>query len=234
MKTVICSERIRHEDEATLLSLGFEVIKLRKNCRIENSLGFHTDLSLFFLEDRFFTSEDFLSENRSAFSKIEEKGYFPILIGNAPTSPYPADVPLCIRRVGESALVANEKYTAKEVLRYAKENGFEIINVKQGYAACTCLSIGGLISSDRGILGKVSEKGIRTLEIRPGSILLEGFDQGFIGGASGFDGKKIHFLGDLDLHPDAESIRHFASEFGIECVSLSKLPLEDIGGLLFI
>ena len=72
-----------------------------------------------------------------------------------------------------------------------------------------------------------------SIGISPGSVLLDGYDYGFIGGASGFDGRSLYFCGDVDLHPDGCAIRSFCDDHGIGCVSLSPLPLHDVGGIFF-
>ncbi len=194
----------------------------------------HADLSIFLFGKRIFTSRMFHSENKEAFERIEDLGYKIILIGEEPHSPYPFDIPLCARALGSEAIMANERYTAGEILELCRDEKVRLINVKQGYSACTSLCIGGVITSDSGISSALAREGAEVLKISSGSVLLPGFDYGFIGGASGVDRKKILFCGSLDTHPNYKEIQAFASRFGVECISLSELPLLDVGGLFFI
>ena len=63
---------------------------------------------------------------------------------------------------------------------------------------------------------------------------LDGYDTGFIGGASGADDDAVYFCGDVSHHPDADAIKAFCQKHGKECVSLSDEELTDVGTLFFI
>ncbi len=121
--------------------------------------------------------------------------------------------------------------------KYCKANGLTLINVKQGYAKCSCavVSYNAVITEDVGIYRKLSKTDIEVLLIGKGSVTLEGADCGFIGGATGYDRSKdtLYFCGDICEHPDFDRIRAFCDNHGtsIECLSDSKLV--DIGGILF-
>ena len=69
------------------------------------------------------------------------------------------------------------------------------------------------------------------LQIRPGHIALEGYDYGFIGGASFLlDSNTLAFTGHLDVHPDRDRILDFLRQHGVSAVFLTESPVFDIGG----
>jgi hypothetical protein len=91
-----------------------------------------------------------------------------------------------------------------------------------------------IITADPSIAKAVKEKGIDVLSVSPLGVRLDGYDYGFIGGASGTDEENVYFCGNIDLHPDSERIKAFCRKHGKNAVSLSDEPLYDYGTLIFI
>ena len=122
----------------------------------------------------------------------------------------------------------------------------KVIGVSQGYSRCTCLPVdnSSFITADAGLANALESQGASVLTIKPGSILLPGFDYGFIGGCAGHiyidnlmdpDGpsqRAIVFNGDLSRHPDFEKICDFIKSRNIYPVYFEDYPLEDIGSIL--
>ena len=113
-----------------------------------------------------------------------------------------------------------------------------LIFVRQGYCACAAAACadGALITSDSGIASAASRAGIPCLIIRKGHISLPGYggwDEGFIGGASGLFGDRLFFSGDPLSHPDGEAIYDFCREHKTKPVPLTGGKLFDGGGILF-
>ena len=127
--------------------------------------------------------------------------------------------------------IHNLKYTAPEILSEAKAQELELINVKQGYTKCSCAVIDGrsIITADKGIISVLNGKNVEVLEIEAGHVLLDGFEYGFIGGASGRVQDCMMFNGDLSSHPDGERIRDFVKSRGIDIFEVKNKPLYDIG-----
>lgn len=123
------------------------------------------------------------------------------------------------------------------ITEIAKNKDFELVNVNQGYARCSVVTVGekGLISSDKGILKEAKNTGKDILCISPDYVLLPGENRGFLGGASGIsnDGDVV-FLGDLDFHECGRDIRAFIAKHGKKCIELKELPLFDAGSVLII
>ena len=93
-----------------------------------------------------------------------------------------------------------------------------------------------VISADVGILKAAADHGLNTLHINPGGIRLDGYDYGFIGGASHFDEKLglVFFYGDLSSHGDAARIVAFIKENGVKIICCDKEELTDYGGAVLI
>jgi hypothetical protein len=70
------------------------------------------------------------------------------------------------------------------------------------------------------------------LLIDKGHIQLQGFDYGFIGGASGRIGDTIIFNGDITQHPDYEKIAAFIEDRDLKIKYFTEYPLEDIGSII--
>lgn len=125
------------------------------------------------------------------------------------------------------------------VREYAVSRGYELVNVRQGYAKCACATVSdnAIITSDRGIYHSMKELNIDLLLIEEGRVALDGADYGFIGGASGLDvnngERTLYFSGNIDRHPDAQRIRAFCEKHRTEILSLTDDELIDIGGIIF-
>jgi hypothetical protein len=129
---------------------------------------------------------------------------------------------------------ANTKHASRTVLTYLSENGFEIVNVAQGYAHCSTMIVSdnAIISADIGICREAQKCGIDALLISAGHIDLAPYEYGFIGGACGSYGDKIYLCGSLKYHPDGDKIRKFCKDHKKEIVELVDAPISDIGGIL--
>jgi len=216
------------------LRTKFDVITLLPDETIDVPVSCHADMILFSYGNKavlpFSYAERYPSivEKFSTLTGLElcfdsgiRKGQYPNDVG--------LNVLLC-RNIAFS-LTGHTSEIVKSILR---ESGVRHVNVKQGYSACSALSFGNaVITADTGIEKAASLNGLDTLLISKGGIHLEGYSDGFIGGASGVCGKTVYFLGNIDSHPDAKNIRSFIKSRGYECVSLFDGVLLDFGGIRF-
>ncbi len=124
------------------------------------------------------------------------------------------------------------------VEEYCIDNNIDIINVNQGYARCSTLVIkeNAVITSDKSIEKALRKDGVDVLLILSGNIILDGFDYGFIGGASGkLDKNTIVFFGNIKKHPDYNIIRNFCNKYNVKIKIISEeMALTDIGGIVRI
>lgn len=128
--------------------------------------------------------------------------------------------------------IHNTAHTAKHLLDAARAKGMHIIDVKQGYTKCNTAIIDetSVITSDKGIC-KAASPHLDVLLIRPGHIILTGFNYGFIGGTCGRVGDEIIFNGNISAHPDYNEIRAFIENRGLN-IKYFDYPLEDIGSII--
>ena len=121
----------------------------------------------------------------------------------------------------------------------------KVLNVRQGYTRCMCLPVddNSFIVSDESIAKPLENQGASVLRISRGSIKLQGFETGFIGGTAGniymsndemTDQRAIVFNGDLSVHPDFKAITEFIRSRNILPVWFEDYALEDIGSIIAV
>lgn len=117
------------------------------------------------------------------------------------------------------------------ILKY--EENFEVIKLKQGYSKCSTIILGqdSFITSDKNIYKNLIDLKYNVLLTENDNIYLNGFSNGFIGGAAFLlDEKLLAFTGDIKSHSMNEQIISFCKNIGIGVVSLSNDKLYDYGG----
>lgn len=121
---------------------------------------------------------------------------------------------------------------------YCVKNNIEIVNINQGYARCSTLVLNNhsAITADATIKKALERDGAEMLLISSGDIKLEGYDYGFIGGASGrISDNTMVFFGNAEMHPCYSAIKELCSKNKIEIKILCKnIPLTDVGGIVKI
>jgi len=236
MKTLIVDERISYSCERALLLGGYHLLKLPRDSHLGEAVCSHPDTLLFFADGEIITTAEYCDDTPYFFSDLRE--YCPdvkiCFTADERKVTYPHD---CIM----NALVIGKKIFAKtdtlseKIKEFAKEHGYTLVHTKQGYPACTVLSFGNsAITADRGMASVLEREGVKVTLIREGHILLDGCEYGFIGGASGVDGDKVYFFGDISAHPDGELICDTIIRAGYTPISLSGEPLRDLGGMILL
>jgi len=212
-----------------LKSLGLEVIETQPIGQLIEYERYHADMQLLIIDNTAFISEDSLY-----LKQYLSKKYDPIVI-NKLKGKYPGNVQLNIAVVNKK-MICKQNAVANEIIEYAKNNSFEIINTNQGYTKCSSLVLNSnaLITSDKSIYKAAIGSGIKALLISPGNIYLDGTSSGFIGGASGVVEDKVIFFGDIKKHPDSFKIIDFIYNQGMNHISLNDNILIDVGGLVLI
>ena len=234
MKTIIVDNRISEKCERSLLKEGFNIIKLSKDPDLGNAVLSHPDTVLFYAEGQIITTADYCDVAPYVFSDIRE--FAPSIkisfTCDKRKPEYPYD---CIM----NALVIGKKIFCKSdsiseaVIRFARENQYEIIHTSQGYPACVTLAFGNnAITADRGLATVLENNGVSVTLIDEGHISLPPYQYGFIGGASGVVGDKVYFFGDIKSHPDYDKICSHIRSRGFYPISLSDEELIDLGGII--
>ncbi len=234
--TVIIDIRTPGNCQAALVKRDFEIIALPPFPCLPQPIASHPDMLIFFTDKHLITHKSYYPIAQDQLNLIAQKSKRELLltdesIGNI----YPSDVLLNAAVVGNS-IIGRTDAISDYISNYAKSSGKELINVRQGYAKCSVCTVSdnAIITADRGIAAEATRHGIDTLTVSPGPVRLDGYDCGFIGGASGLYRDTVYFCGNIDRHPDADSIRTFCQKHGKQVASLSDGELLDVGTLFFL
>ena len=219
-----------------LASRDFLVLELPYDERLPLPVRSHADMLLFSVGNFIFTSKTYFNKAQNVFSILRDHGYeiitSDVQIGNK----YPQDIAFNMAVIGKNIL-GSLKHNAKEIIDFANERGFELISVNQGYTKCSSLILGnkGIITSDIGIANVVENLGVLVLKTENSaeSVVLNGYNYGFIGGASGVLNNTVYFSGNVELHKQAKEICSFCQKLGFTTENLSDDILYDVGGIMF-
>ena len=209
-----------------LESFGVRVIPCPRNPYVDARLSYHSDLSVYHVGGKCFYLARHLRESELA-KELEHLGASVRFSKARQGGEYPLDASLCALPLGD-AVYHNAKICDELIVQSTSR--FE--NIKQGYAKCAVcpVSSDAAITADKGVARVLEKNGVRVLQVLPGGILLDGFDEGFIGGAAfKIAPDVLAFTGRLDLHPDKEKIEEFLSECGVRPEYLTAGQAFDIG-----
>jgi hypothetical protein len=223
----ICSDALSELEKA-----GVRTVPAGQCGALPEPVAAHADMLFHQLSD---SGAVIFGGNPELESNLADIGFTKILRADIPPeSKYPHDIALDAARIG-ARLICDAKHTSKLITDYCDKNNIKVISVRQGYAKCSVCIVNenAIITSDAGIAAAAQREGIDVLMISSGSVMLRGYDYGFIGGCCGKLARDtMAFYGELGKHPDADSIRDFLWCYGVAAVPLKKGVLEDIGGLI--
>lgn len=228
MKKVLVDTRISKKCEDTLLSLGYEPIKMPPHPSLPVPVASHTDMLVFLFEDTLICTKEYYRIAKKELDSTEKRI---ILSEERAEGNYPRDILFNAAPVGEYLFGKLEHISS-----HIKALPYKMCNINQGYAKCSCCTVSdkAIITSDPSLESAAKAVGIDVLKVSEGHIRLPGYDTGFIGGASGAGERFVAFCGDISTHPDAEKIKSFCKKHGKEPISLSDEPLFDLGTLFFL
>ncbi|MGN1002627.1 MAG: DUF6873 family GME fold protein [Oscillospiraceae bacterium] len=231
MSRILIGERALPRLKRGLEAAGFHPIPVPDNPYVDARLAFHTDLSVFRAAEKTLIIARHLAENANFVNELTND-YIVIPCHRKQAKEYPQDANLCVCTVGDTIL-HNRQHTDPVILENTTK---QFVHVKQGYANCMVCVVddSGIITADPGIAAAAESIGIEVLPIRPGFIRLEGFDTGFIGGASFGHRGTVYFTGTLDEHPDRDRIFNFIAARGKSVVCLSHEAAFDVGGAVVL
>ena len=219
-----------------LRALGFSVRALPCDSRLAAPVRSHADMLMLPVGKVVFTSSKYLSVAEDIFNELESLGYEIVACNAEIRGEYPHDVAFDALAL-KSAIIARLDSLPDEVKAHAANVGFSLIDSKQGYAKCSAVRVSesAVITADKNIARAAEASGADALLISaaPEKIRLDGYDYGFIGGASGVLEDTVYFTGDISSHPDAERIAEFCKAHEKKMISLSDEPLNDVGGIFF-
>lgn len=238
IKIATVDSRIDPEAERKLTMLGYRVLKLPPFSRLSEAVASHPDMLLFRIGNEYISYADYCEEASYVFSDLSllsvGTGARFTFTADEVSPEYPCDVGLNALVIGNK-LFCRKESASHTLIEAAVREGIEIVNVKQGYPACTVLKLSdeAAITADLGMAKILEKHGIRVTLIAEGGIFLPPHKYGFIGGAAEAYCGKLFFFGDVTTHPDGKKIIDAAESEGLAVVSLSDGVLRDLGGIIF-
>ncbi len=212
-----------------LIEFDIEPIITIKNNLLDDKINYHTDMLILNIKQGILIADESQSNN---FVKYLTKGYELKKLNKRVKSPYPDDSLLNCVVLGNK-LICNKKSISTEVLQIAEQ--YDVVNVNQGYSKCSVCVVNNnaLITDDESIYSASQLNQIDSILISKGSVKLNGFDYGFIGGCTGLiDKNKMLFNGDINYHNDCNKIIDFLNKYKVEPVIIENRPLVDIGSII--
>ena len=154
-------------------------------------------------------------------------------IGSSVSNGYPECVLYNCVCVGRN-LFCNTKTVLPAILDDYTQNGYNIVDVKQGYTKCSVIPLdNAMITDDAGIAAAAKAANIDCLLIAKGSVSLKGYQYGLIGGTAGVYKNRVYWNGEPYTHSDWRMIDEFLTAHNYSSVSLCSGKLSDIGSILF-
>ena len=230
MKNTVIANRLFLGASEFLESNGIKILSFPDNPNIDKRVAHHSDLSFFFDGiDTLFVAAEF-SEYAD---KLKEFCRNIVVIKKNLSEKYPEDVLLNCVCVGKN-FICNTQTVAKEILSKMRASGYNVINVNQGYTKCSVIPVNknALITDDESVYSECVKHGIDVLKVSKGSVSLNGFDYGFIGGTAGLVSENtILFNGNIKQHQDYKSIELFLEKYSVKVVCTED-RLTDIGSII--
>ena len=206
------------------------VISLPPYNRLDLPVSTHADMLLSVIDDNIFVYEEYYQQNIDLFLPVESK-YKIITVKKQCKREYPDDIALNVLIIGKK-IFCKIKNTADEILKYAKESGYEVINISQGYSACSTLVVdeSTAITADKGVYNALLKANINVLLIANDNIKLEGYNQGLVGGIGGFFENTLYVFGEIKNLKDYTKIKSFLDERKIQVFEILAGDVCDFGG----
>ncbi len=226
---VLTDCRLPVECRLRLKELGLEPICLPPFGKIAAPVEAHPDMLVYRQGNALLVPAEYLDANRRLFSALG-------------CDVYGTDAPFCAKYPGDVRLnalsVGHTVYgLARGICREIRQGAHRFVAVRQGYTRCSAAVVAerAVITADTGLAEALEKDGVDVLLIRPGHILLPGYDTGFIGGCGGLIRPGLYgFFGRIDLHPEYGRMARFAEAHGTGLISLQDGALTDWGGLVFV
>ncbi len=209
--------------------LSIKVVSVIENSLLDTPVSCHADILANYVGKSTFLAD----KNQTELCNfIEDNSGKSIIIENI-KSPYPNDCLLNFADIGDY-IICNKSILTKEIVSLLPDK--QIIDVKQGYSKCSvCICKNNtIITDDISVYNAVSKYGnINSLLAQKGSVSIDKFDYGFIGGCCGLIDKDVLlFNGDLSTHTNFDKIKNFLYDNGVNYIDIKGKPLTDIGSII--
>lgn len=226
MKYIVVDENLKNIEKLNIFN--YKIVKTKKNSKIPEPLNTHPDLLVHKIGNKIVVDSENLEYYQEAFEGYE------VIPTEMPLGSLYSDYVKLNGFQFKNYFVHNLKYTDTNVLKFYKENNFELIDVKQGYSKCnTLITSKFLLTSDMSIYNALNKK-VNIYKIHHKDILLKNYNYGFIGGASGYINKHLILTGSLKNHSSYNYIKEIINLYNIKVLKLSEDEIEDFGSIILI
>lgn len=228
VRALICGS----SDERILSFFGKECIDVLCpdiNQDIPLPVSNHADMSCLYLGNGKIITD---KRQTNLKSKLAKMGMTVFETAEKIAGEYPSDIRLNVALISDIA-IGNFRHSDPVVSDAVGDKRF--INVRQGYTKCSVLVLNrrAIITDDESVYKAASETGVDTLLISKGDIMLDGYDYGFIGGASGkISSDTVLFFGNIERHRDFNRIKSFLEKYNLSYLCTDYDRLRDIGGII--
>lgn len=229
MKYALCDERISDELISILKEHEITPVLLPPYSMLSEPVASHPDMLCFYYLNTLYTYGGYYYGNKKLFDILPCNIK---IVSNEPKEDYPNDISLNAFHMG-NILYGKLDCIAKEISDLFPNK----VYLKQGYSKCSSciLNSKALITADKSIRNAAEKNGIDVLAIQNGDIALNGYNYGFIGGASAMLSKnELLFFGDITKHRDHGKIIEFLKKYNINPVFAKSHSLYDYGGIIII
>lgn len=224
--SVIIGEKYKSILQPALSRRGIDAIWLKDNLYVDSRLSGHCDLTAVHLGGNRLAVQEGYSRECEKISNIE---IINTAIPREINYPYDSELNFCI--IG-NRLIYNPKTANKEVIEQIKT---EKISCKQGYTRCSICVVDedSIITADKCIAAKATAAGMNVLHVKENLVKLDGFEYGFIGGATfKLSKNELAFTGLINDYNEQNRIESFLKGHGVQAVYLTSKPLFDIGSAI--
>lgn len=235
VRHIIIGEKYRDLLEKPLSARGIIPLWMPDNPHVDRRLSGHADLSV----NKFGKNSAVLSEylrNSELLEQLYDLKYECVFAKNAEKPEYPYDAGLNVSQIGTS-LIYNRRTICEELNNVIEGSVSNRIDCRQGYTKCAVCIVNenSIITADKAIHAKATANGMESLLVSDGIVNLDGFDYGFIGGASfKLNQFQMAFTGTIDSSSEKNAIENFLSARGVEAVYLTGKKLFDIGSAILL
>ena len=237
MEYILIDKRMRNVEKNMLKYLGYKLVPIETSNNVYAEISSHVDIFTTKIGDTLIVEK---SKYDDLVFMLKDTEYNIISGKENVEMKYPNDIKYNVCIIGNYA-VHNFKYTDKVVLKELKENGYELINVEQGYTNCSVAVIdeSSVITTDRKIAEKLIANNISVLllDYTPDIKLKDEYGNysnmnGFIGGAIGRLDNNIIVFGDLNKIDRENKIRDFIKIRNLKLIDFKDLDVIDYGGIV--
>lgn len=230
VKHIIIGKKYRKLLDNALIEHDLCAIWLDDNELVDTRISGHADISsLHSGGNRLYLAE--YLKDCEIVDKVRGLGIEPVFV-NSPHGEYPDDCGLNFCILGDT-VIYNPKSALKEIIE--ESDCASRIIVKQGYTKCSvCIADeSSIITQDRSIADAAIKNGLDVLYIDEPFVKLNGFENGFIGGASfKINRNEIAFTGKIMSDTIRNEIELFLRDRNIKCTNLTDEEIFDIGGAI--